>query len=231
MVHLVEVTPEEIVALKPAGLASEHTRDPEADSFAHRLAAQGFPGLRLVHRLDAPACGLMLMARSAEAAAHYTREITARRWHKWYVAQVAAPLATAERLVGGHKAYLAIEGRAARVVRAGGKPSFLDVALAAPAPGSAHESQLLVQLHTGRFHQIRVMLADLGAPLSGDVTYGGPPGPTMYLEHVILGARPCLSDEWRVWVAPAHADRPPWAPELSRGIDLRARELAASLAT
>jgi 23S rRNA-/tRNA-specific pseudouridylate synthase len=226
--HLLDVTPHEIVALKPAGLASELPRDPAADSLVHRLAAQGFPGLRLVHRLDAPSCGLMLVARSAEAAAHYAQEITARRWHKWYVAQVAVPLPQAEQLVGAHKSYLKVDGPSAKVVRAGGKPSFLNVALASAVPGVPGESHLLVQLHTGRFHQIRVMLAHRGAPLSGDIQYGGPSG-RMYLEHVILAARMFTSLEWRVWQAPAHPDRAQWAPALRDAVDAQVRTLSTSL--
>jgi 23S rRNA-/tRNA-specific pseudouridylate synthase len=229
-VQLVEVTPHEVVALKPAGLASELPRDPAGDSLVHRLAAQGFSGLRLVHRLDAPSCGLMLAARSAEAAAHYAQEIASRRWHKWYVAQVALPPSQAEQLVGAHKSYLRVDGRSARVVRAGGKPSFLNVTLAAPVPDAPDESHLLVQLHTGRLHQIRVMLAHRGAPLSGDVRYGGPSGRTMYLEHVILAARTFASLHWRVWLAPAHPDRVQWAPALSDAVDACARALSASLA-
>jgi 23S rRNA-/tRNA-specific pseudouridylate synthase len=226
--RLIEVTPHEIVALKPAGLASELPRDPAADSLVGRLAAQGYAGLRLVHRLDATSCGLMLVARSAEAAAHYAREIAARRWHKWYVAQVALASRKAEQLVGAHKSYLKVDGRSARVVRAGGKPSFLDVALATPVPGVPDESHLLVQLHTGRLHQIRVMLAHLGAPLSGDVRYGGTSGQAMYLEHVILGARTFASGEWRVWLAP-DGDRPAWAPALSDAVDARVRALSTAL--
>jgi 23S rRNA-/tRNA-specific pseudouridylate synthase len=225
-VDLVEVTSHEIVVLKPAGLASELPHDPAADSLVRRLGAQGFTDLRLVHRLDAPACGLMLVARSAEAAAHYAREIAARRWHKWYVARVVASPQKAEQLVGAHKSYLKVEGRSARVVRAGGKPSFLDVVLATPVPDSPNESHLLVQLHTGRLHQIRVMLAHLGAPLSGDVRYGSPSGKTMYLEHVILGVSTYGSGGWRVWLAPTHAGRPGWAPDLSKAVDACARSLS-----
>jgi len=229
-VQLLEVTPHEIVALKPAGLASELPRDPAADSLVHRLAAEGFSGLRLVHRLDAPSCGLMLVARSAEAAAYYAREIAARRWHKWYVAQVALPLAKAGQLVGAHKSYVRVDGASARVVRAGGKPSFLDVVLATAVPDAPDESHLLIELHTGRLHQIRVMLAHRGAPLSGDLRYGGPSGRTMYLEHVILAARAFGSLQWRVWLAPAHPDRVPWAPALSDAVEARVRALPDSLA-
>ena len=225
-IHILEVTPHEIVALKPAGLASELPRDPAADSFVRRLAAQGFSGLRLVHRLDAPSCGLMLVARSAEAAAHYAQEIAARRWHKWYVAQVALPSSKAELLVGAHKSYLKVDGASSRVVRAGGKPSFLDVTLATPVPRVSNDSHLLVQLHTGRLHQIRVMLAHRGAPLSGDVRYGGPSGRTIYLEHAILAARMFASLEWRVWLAPSHPDRVPWAPALSDAVNARVRALS-----
>jgi 23S rRNA-/tRNA-specific pseudouridylate synthase len=229
-IPLLDVTPHEIVAVKPAGLASELPRDPAADSFVRRLEAQGFSGLRLVHRLDAPTCGLMLVARSAEAAAHYAREIAARRWHKWYVAQVALPSSQAERLVGAHKSYLKVDGSSARVVRAGGKPSFLDVTLATPVPDVPGESHCFVQLHTGRLHQIRVMLAHRGAPLSGDIRYGGPPGRTIYLEHAILAARTFASLEWRVWLAPSHPDRVQWAPALTDAVDARVRALSASLA-
>ena len=229
-IHLLAVTPHEIVALKPAGIASELPRDPAADSFVRRLAAQGFSGLRLVHRLDAPSCGLMLVARSAEAAAHYAQEIAARRWHKWYVAQVALPISKAMRLVGAHKSYLKVDGSSARVVRAGGKPSFLDVTLATPVPDVPDESHLLVQLHTGRLHQIRVMLAHRGAPLSGDIRYGGPSGRSIYLEHAILAARMFGSLEWRVWLAPCHPDRVQWAPALSDAVEARVRTLSTSLA-
>lgn len=227
--HILHVTPHEIIALKPAGLASELPRDPAADSFVRRLAAQGFSGLRLVHRLDAPSCGLMLVARSAEAAAHYSQEIAERRWHKWYVAQVALPSTEARQLVGPHKAYLKVDGASARVVRSGGKPSFLDVALATPVPGVPDESHVLVQLQTGRFHQIRVMLAHRGAPLSGDIRYGGPDGRPFYLEHAILSARMFMSHEWRVWLAPSHPDRVPWASALSDAVDARAAALAVPL--
>jgi len=212
---MLHVTPHEIVVCKPPGLASELPRDPSADSLVTRLHAEGFDDLRLVHRLDAPTCGVMIVARTPEAAAHYSAEIAAQRWRKVYVAETAVPIDRAQRLIGDHKAYLSTEGRRAAVVRSGGKPSFLTIAHAAPA-GQGH-THLLIRLHTGRFHQIRVMLANLGAPLAGDTLYGGPQG-SFYLEHVLLSARLFGSTESSVWLAPSHDGRPAWSASLADAV-------------
>lgn len=208
---LLHVTPHELVVCKPAGLPSELPRDPRADSLLTRLREDGFTNLRLVHRLDSPTCGVMIVARTPEAASHYSAEIEARRWHKVYVAEVGVPVDRAQGLIGDHKAYLSTQGRKAVIVRSGGKPSFLTVTSVAPAPDASERSHVLVRLHTGRFHQIRVMLSALGAPLAGDHTYGGRAGDRFYLEHVLLGARLFGSEDLSVWRAPSHAARASWS--------------------
>ena len=218
-VELLHVTPHELVIGKPAGLPCELPRDPRADSLVSRLRGDGFSDLRLVHRLDAPTSGVMIVARSVDGASHYSAEIAARRWKKVYVAELAVPLIRAEALLGDHKAYLSTHGRKAVVVRSGGKPSFLTVARVAPVPGADGRSHALVRLHTGRFHQIRVMLASLGAPLAGDDTYGRPDGHRFYLEHVLLAARLFGSSDLSVWRAPAHGGRPSWSASLHDVVD------------
>ena len=223
-----DVTPHEIVVCKPAGLASELPRDPDADSLLMRLRRQGFGDVRLVHRLDAAACGVMIVARSADAAAHYSGEIAARRWQKLYVAEVAAPVSRTRALAGRHKAYLATAGRRATVVRSGGKPSFLTIVHAAEAPASPRHSHLLVHLHTGRFHQIRVMLAHLGAPLAGDRLYGDSTPQPLYLEHLMLAARPFGSAHAQLWRAPHHDQRPPFSDGLTRAIASHAATLLSA---
>ena len=213
------MTPHELVVCKPAGLASELPRDPRADSLVSRLRHDGFDDLRLVHRLDAPTSGVMIVARTQDAAAHYSAEIAARRWHKVYIADLAMPVARAQALVGDHKAYLSTEGRKAVVVRSGGKPSFLTIAHVAPVPDASARTHALVRLQTGRFHQIRAMLSALGAPLSGDDSYGGSAGDRFYLEHVLLAARLFGSNDVSVWRAPAHADRPSWSAALDDAVN------------
>jgi 23S rRNA-/tRNA-specific pseudouridylate synthase len=216
---LLHVSSHELVACKPAGLPAEMPRDAGADSLVSRLHAGGFADLRLVHRLDAPTSGVMIVARTAGAAAHYSAEIAARRWAKVYVAELSVPVARAQALVGDHQAYLRTEGRKARVVRSGGKPSFLTIAHAAPVPDTSGRSHVVVRLWTGRFHQIRAMLSALGAPLAGDGTYGGAAGQRFYLEHVLLGARLFGSVDLSVWRAPAHADRPSWSAALHDAVN------------
>ena len=218
-VELLQLTPHELVVRKPAGLPSELPRDPRADSLVSRLRTEGFDNLRLVHRLDTPASGVMIVARTPDAAAHYSAEIAARRWKKVYIAGLSVPIDRAQALVGDHKAYLSTEGRKARVVRSGGKASFLTIAHVAPVPDASGRSHALVRLHTGRFHQIRVMLAALGAPLAGDDTYGGPAGDRWYLEHVLLSARLFGADDLSVWRAPGHADRPSWSAALHDAVN------------
>lgn len=216
-VAVVDATAHHVVALKPAGLPCELPRDADADSLVRRLEAAGHGALRLVHRLDGVACGLVLLAKTRAAAAHYSAEIEARRWLKVYVARVALASPRAAALVGPHKAYLKTRGPRAAVVRAGGKPSFLDVLAAAPAPDDDRCSHLVIRLHTGRFHQIRVMLAHAGAPLAGDRLYGGPDGPG-YLEHAVLGAYPPGPAGWQVWAAPPHADRDRWSAPIAAAV-------------
>ena len=223
-IPLLHVTSNELVVCKPPGLASEHTRDPQADSLLSRLRSAGYDDLRLPHRLDAPSCGVMIVARTAAAAAHYSAEIEARRWKKVYVAEVAASIDRARELLGDHKAFLATEGRRATIVHSGGKPSFLTIAHAAPAVAPGH-SHLLVRLHTGRFHQIRVMLANLGAPLAGDTLYEGPDGHTIYLEQVVLGAKLVGDSTPTVWRSIAFEGRPAWSTSLTDAIEKEAASI------
>ena len=218
-VELLQLTPHELVVRKPAGLPSELPRDPGAYSLISRLRTDGLGDLRLVHRLDTPASGVMIVARTPAAASHYSAEIAARRWKKVYVADIAVPVDRARALVGDHKAYLSTRGRKAVIVRSGGKPSFLTIAHVAPVRDAAGRSHALVRLHTGRFHQIRVMLSALGAPLTGDDTYGGPAGDRLYLEHVLLRAQLFGSNDLSVWRAPAHADRPSWSAALDDAVN------------
>lgn len=169
----------EVAVEKPAGLSSERPAAAAAgaaaptDSAITRARAQfGWPDAQLPHRLDRPTSGILVVASDRERAADHAREIREGRWRKWYVARIAAANARSH-LLGTHRRYLRREGRLARCVRSGGDPSALEVIAFEPAPDRSTDVHALIRLETGRFHQIRVMLADLDAPLLGDLDYGG----------------------------------------------------------
>ena len=190
-------SPYDVVVVKPAGMPSELTSDPRGVSLLSRLR-HAYPAPlepKLPHRLDRVTRGVMLVALTPEAIAFHNQEIRAGRWEKFYVARVFQPQnMDVKTLLGRHKAYLKTVRHRARVVRSGGKPSFLEILAVHPAPGRPGQLHVLLRLLTGRFHQVRVMLASLGIPLVGDRFYatediGGQEQTSwsdFYLEHILL---------------------------------------------
>jgi len=176
-IRLLKQTEADLVVLKPAGMATELTSDPKGVSLVSRirgaLPEKARRDVRLVHRLDRPTRGVMLIALSRAAAAFYGEQIREGLWEKYYLARIAMPQRGVIRsLLGEHKAFIKEEEMRARLVRAGGKPSFLHIRAIEPAPERPGEAHVLIKLITGRLHQIRVMLAGLGYPLIGDDFYG-----------------------------------------------------------
>jgi len=114
--------------------------------------AAGHPDAKLPHRLDRMTSGVLVVATDREALAHHNRAIAERSWGpKLYIARVVAPPpgggggdeedggggggGGGGLALGPRKAYLKRRGWRSEVVRCGGKPSFLDVLAAEPAPG------------------------------------------------------------------------------------------------
>jgi 23S rRNA pseudouridine1911/1915/1917 synthase len=165
-----------IVMDKPAGLLTVATARERLDTVFARLSAhlearrQGRPFV--VHRLDRDTSGLLLFARSAAV-----RDQLQASWEtvtKTYLAVVEGEPQPAEGVVRG---YLR-EGRDLRVrAVSGGADAKWAVTRYRIRAVRGPCSLLEVDLETGRKHQIRVHLAELGCPVIGDKVYGARTNP------------------------------------------------------
>jgi RluA family pseudouridine synthase len=164
-----------LVVVKPLGLLAQgdETGDPTVLSLGKAWLKERFnkPGnvfLGLVHRLDRPASGVMVLARTSKAARRLTEQFRARDPEKCYLAMVEGHC-TGE---GFLEDYLLKADRQVRVVGAG-TPKAKRAALHWRAVASRDDLSLLdVRLETGRSHQVRVQLAQRGWPILGDFRYG-----------------------------------------------------------
>jgi 23S rRNA pseudouridine1911/1915/1917 synthase len=158
-----------IAANKRAGVPSQ--RDKSGDDALIDMLERTFGGpLYVVHRIDRPASGLVLFARSQETAAHLSdlfrkAEVTRRYW-----AIVAVKPDSTEATIS-HRLETLPRSNKSRVVKKGGQEAVMKYSVAAQ---SERYWLLDVELVTGRHHQIRAQLAAIGCPIRGDLKYGAP---------------------------------------------------------
>jgi len=160
-----------LALLKPSGLLSQPGLGPElADSLISR-AQERWPEARLVHRLDRDTSGLILLARDATTHRALSAAFAERRVRKTYLAVVQGLPADRGGVINQPLARIATRPPRYGVVplEQGGKPALTRWRVLRRFEGS---SLLLLQPRTGRSHQLRVHLADLGHSVLGDPIYG-----------------------------------------------------------
>lgn len=188
---------------KPAGMPAQP--DPTGDTSLLDLASRhAGTRLHLVHRLDRPVGGAVLLAKTVEAMTHLTAQFQQHAVDKTYLALVsAAPPAT--------------EGTLTHYIRKSGK-SNKSILLDEPQPGAVEAALhyrlitqtdrywlLEVRPQSGRHHQIRAQLAAVGCPVRGDVKYGarrGNPDRSIQLHAWKLAFEHPKTGEWMEVVAP-----------------------------
>lgn len=165
-----------IVYNKPSGMLVQSDKSFEVDLVSMLLSylvQKGEkPNISVINRLDRPVSGLVLLAKNKEAAAKASKELSAGRIHKEYLAVVQGRFMEKK---GEFIDYLQkdVKTNTSRVVSdktKGAKKAVLEYEVLAAAE-KEELSLVRIRLVTGRHHQIRVQFASRGHALYGDTKY------------------------------------------------------------
>lgn len=142
---------------------------------SHIKVKENKPGnvyVGLVHRLDRVTGGVMVYAKSSKAASRLCEQIQSGDFRKQYLTVVIGTPKESKAYLTDYMKKNAINNMVyiCPSTVEGAKRAELDYTVIAERDGL---SLLLVNLHTGRTHQIRVQMAHNGTPVYGDMRYGG----------------------------------------------------------
>lgn len=163
-----------LVAIKPTGVLSTDVPGGMPDLLRQALG-DGKASVRTVHRLDQAVSGLMVFARSREAARILSDQIASRQFQKEYLAVLHGAMDAPE----GTLKDLLLRDKQRRMTFVTDVPQkgAQEAVLGYQVLAEKDEKTLVkILLHTGRTHQIRVQFSSRNRPLVGDKKYGLPDG-------------------------------------------------------
>lgn len=172
----------------------------------------------LVHRLDKPTSGVLVIALDQAMQKQLTRAFAARLVQKFYLAWVLGdpgPGGTIDLpLKKGRKSRYRVAGQRSDIEARDGRWRLKE------ADPDGHESEsrfrrltrsgdrtlLLLMPKTGRTHQLRVHLSWIGHPILGDHLYGKPQAPAQQAARLFLHAHKLILPDVGTFSAPPGAD-------------------------
>ena len=163
--HLIAVDKPAGIPVEPGG-GTRPLTEYVKDYLREKYNKPGNVFLGIIHRLDQPVTGVIVFAKTSKGASRLSEQIRDRKVKKVYHALVEGELKEDGEFVGfmekdktTRKAAIGAEGKEAR----------LKYKVLAHKPD---KTLVEVDLTTGRFHQIRAVMSDMGHPVLGDIKYG-----------------------------------------------------------
>ncbi|AUJ49180.1 RNA pseudouridine synthase [Brachyspira hyodysenteriae] len=171
-----------IVAVKPPNIPTQGDITGDVSFFENikdyikiKYNKKGNVFLGLVHRLDRPVSGIIVFAKTSKAASRLSEAIRDRKFEKTYYAVVNGILLEKEAKLENYLIKKTNKlGNIAQVVFENTKNAKIAKLKYNVIKEDVIKnlSLLRVELETGRFHQIRVQLANIGHVIYGDRKYG-----------------------------------------------------------
>lgn len=129
--------------------------------------------LGLIHRLDRPVGGIMIFAKTSKAASRLSNEVREKVFKKKYLAVVDGKLDKKEGVLEDYL-YKDERNNISKVVKKEKKNAkYAKLEYKVLKYNKIKDLSLLeINLHTGRHHQIRVQLSNMGHSIFGDQKYG-----------------------------------------------------------
>lgn len=196
-----------IAVYKPAGILAQEDYSGELpiadyvkDYIKEKYQKPGNVFIGLLHRLDRPVSGIILLAKTSKGAARLSEQFRLGTITKIYHAVVEGkPLKSKDTLVHylekvGEKSHVSVVYDAPR-----GNTVKADLSYEV-VNSNGKFSLLKINLGTGKFHQIRSQLAHIGHPIVGDVKYGAKsplPDQSILLRATTLSFKTATGDETR----------------------------------
>lgn len=175
---------------KPSGLVVHPAAGHSQDTLVNALIAR-FPDLRMkfnetrpgiVHRLDKETSGLLVIAKDDLTHEELSRQFKLKTTHRKYLAlvmgNISEDLGTIRSFLDRHpvdrKKFSSVRDEKKKIIRNESPSSHGRWAVThfKCLKKSSFFSYLELTLETGRTHQIRVHLSELGHPIVGDLVYG-----------------------------------------------------------
>lgn len=166
-----------LVIHKPAGVLSQedYSGDPDVLTLCKSYIKKEHnkPGnvfLGLVHRLDRPVAGVMILAKTSKAASRISEQIRRRTIKKKYLAVVEGIPDNSGMLM--HYLLKDKGTNTVNIVSSENRKARKSELIYQKISQKENLALLKISLITGRPHQIRVQLSHEGFPIAGDTKYG-----------------------------------------------------------